>query len=98
MGRREPESRSSRALISTLGSAPLAQRARERGDSFILFCQSIKFLMKTMFFKLSKMTKLGKTAKHGDFLGLGTRNLFPVKILFHKYVPWTQPAETEAVN
>ena len=44
------------------------------------------------------MTKLGKNAKHGDFLGLGTRNLFPVKILFHKYVPGTQLAETEAVN
>ena len=72
---------------------------REGGDSFILFCQSIKFLMKTMSFNLLKMTKLGKNAKHGDFLGLGTQNLFPVKILFHKYVPGThQPAETEAVN
>ena len=51
-----------------------------------------------MYFNLLKMTKLGKNVKHGDFLGLGTQNLFPVKILFHKYVPGTQPAENEAVN
>ena len=54
--------------------------------------------MKTIYFKLLKLTKLGENVKHGDLLGLGTRNLFPVKILFHIYVPGTQPAETEAVN
>ena len=55
-------------------------------------------LIHTIYFKLLKLTKLGENVKHGDFLGLGTRNLFPVKILFHKYVPGPQPAETEAVN
>ena len=35
------ESRSSRALISTLGSAPLAQRARERGGNHSYFFVSL---------------------------------------------------------
>ena len=80
------------------GERSAGPEGKREGDSFILFCQSIKFLMKTIYFKLLKLTKLGENVKHSDFLGLGTRNLFPVKILFHKYVPGTQPAETEAVN